>query len=174
VIYPTSHHAKIWQKNGKILVTQEFSTFASKIKNLSSEFNVRFSGFETMKKGILLYNSPLNAVIEEQPASLQLEKCNLPADPFFVEIKENGKEFFRNLSSERFPNLRTSGLRMTSMFGSTYLCESAFSNVSFIRSRHRSSLTVVSLLSLFRLATTEIQVDIQRLVADNERPQCSH
>ena len=62
-----------------------------------------------MKKDILLYNSPLNVAIEEQPASLQLELCDLPADSFFVEMKENGKELFRNLSNERFPNLRTLG-----------------------------------------------------------------
>ena len=55
------------------------------------------------------------------------------------------------------------------MFGSTCLCKSAFSNMSFIKSRHRSSL-----LKLLRLATTEIQVDIQSFVADSERPQCSH
>jgi hypothetical protein len=50
---------------------------------------------------------------------------------------------------------------MTSTFGSTHLCESAFSNMSFIKYHHHSSLTDDYLLSLLRLATTEIQVDIQ-------------
>ena len=135
---------------------------------------MRFSDTEAMKRNILLYNSPLNVAIEEQPASLQLELCDLPADTFFTEMKENGKECFRNLLSERLPNLRTFGLRITSMFGSTYLCESSFSNMSFIKSRYRSSLTDDSLLNLLRVATTEIQVDIQSLVADSECPQCSH
>ena len=89
-------------------------------------------------------------------------------------MKENGKECFRNLYSERFPNLRTLELRMTSMFDSTYLCESTFLNVSFIKSRHGGSLMDDFLLRLLRLATTEIQVDIQSLVADSEHPQCSH
>jgi hypothetical protein len=52
-----------------------------------------FSDFEAMKKDILLYNNPLNVAVEEQPASLQLELCDLQADPFFMEIKENGKVF---------------------------------------------------------------------------------
>jgi hypothetical protein len=90
-----------------------------------------------------------------------------------MEMKENGKEFFRTLSSEQLPNLRTFGLRTTSMFGSTYLCESAFSNMSFIKSRHRSSLMNDSLLSLLRPTTTEIQVDIKSSVTESERPQCS-
>jgi hypothetical protein len=59
-----------------------------------------FSDFEAMKKDILLYNSALNVANEKQPASLQPDLCDLQADPFFKEMKENGKEFFRNLSSE--------------------------------------------------------------------------
>jgi hypothetical protein len=62
---------------------------------------------------------------------------------------------------------------MTSIFGSRYLCESAYSNMSFIKSRHCSSLTNDSVLSLLRLAIREMQVDIQ-LVADIEHPQYSH
>ena len=127
-----------------------------------------------MKTNILLYNSPLNVATEKQPVSLQLELCDLQADSFFMGMKENGREFFINFYSERFPNIKTFGLRMTSMFGSTYLCGSSFSNVSFIRSRHRSSLMADSLLSLLRLDTTEIQVDTQSLVADSKCPQCSY
>ena len=60
------------------------------------------------------------------------------------------------------------------MFDSTYSFESAFSNTSFIKSRHRSSLTDDCLPNFFRLATTAIQLGIQILVADSELPQCSH
>ena len=55
---------------------------------------MRFSDIEAMKKYILLYNSPLNVATEEQRASLQLELCDLQADSFLMETKENGKEFF--------------------------------------------------------------------------------
>jgi hypothetical protein len=47
-----------------------------------------------MKKDIFLYNSTVNVAIEEHPASLQLELCGLQANPFFMEMKENGQEFF--------------------------------------------------------------------------------
>jgi hypothetical protein len=43
----------------------EFSTLASKIENVLSEFSVHFSDFEATKKDILLYNSPLNVVIKK-------------------------------------------------------------------------------------------------------------
>jgi hypothetical protein len=132
---------------------------------------VRFWDFEAVKKDILLYNSLLNGVIEKQPASPQLQLSDLQAEPFFMGMT---KEFFRNLSSERFPNLSTFGLRMTSMFGTAYLCESASSTMIFIKSRHRSSLKNNSLLNLLRLARKEIQMDIQSFVADSERPPSSH
>ena len=114
-----------------------------------------------MKKDILLYNSPLNVAIEEQPASLQLELFDL----FHGNERKWNRVFFRNLSSERFTKLRTCGLRMTSTFGSTY-----FFYISIVKSRHRSLLTNYSFLSLLRLATTQSQVDIQSLVADSECP----
>ena len=152
----------------------EFSTFASKTENLLSEFNECFPDSEAVKKDILLYNNPLTVAIKEQPALLQLELCDLQANSFFIKTKENGRQFFRHLSSKGFPNLRTFGLRTTSMFGSTHLCESAFSNISFIKSHHCGSLMDDSLLSRLRCVTTEIQVDIQSSVADSKRPQCSH
>ena len=48
--------------------------------------------------------------------------------------------------------------------GSTYLCESAFSTMKFIKSKYRSSLTDTSLKHALRLATTNIEVD--RIVKD--------
>jgi hypothetical protein len=59
------------------------------------------------------------------------------------------------------------------MFGIMDLCESAFYNMSFIKSCHRSSRRDDSLLNLLRLATMEIQVEIQSLLAVSERHQCS-
>jgi hypothetical protein len=53
VIYPTSLNARTWQKN-KGFGGSEFSNFASKIENLLSEFNVRFSDFEAIKKDICI------------------------------------------------------------------------------------------------------------------------
>ena len=75
VIYPTAPSSKYLAGKLKDFGGSEFSTFASEIENLLSEFNVRFSDFEAMKKDILLHNSPLNVATEEQLASLQLELC---------------------------------------------------------------------------------------------------
>jgi hypothetical protein len=60
------------------------------------------------------------------------------------------------------------------MFGSTYLCESTFSNMKFIKSHYRCSLTDESLQHFLRLGTTNITVDIPALVKESDNLQCSH
>jgi hypothetical protein len=60
------------------------------------------------------------------------------------------------------------------MFGSTYLCERTFSNMTFIKPRYRCSLTDESLQHVLRLGTTNITVDIVVLVKESDNPQCSH
>jgi hypothetical protein len=59
------------------------------------------------------------------------------------------------------------------MFGSTYSCDSTFSDMKFIKYRYRCSLTDES-LHFLRLGTTNITVDIPALVKEIDNPQCSH
>lgn len=93
---------------------------------------------------------------------------------FFTTRSKSGIDFFRILSKERYPNLVDFGLKMGSMFGNTYLCESTFSTLKFVKSRYRCSLSDDSLLHLLQLATTGLDVDIPALVRERVRPKCSH
>jgi hypothetical protein len=126
-----------------------------------------------MKNDIALFHNLFVVVNEEQPAQLQLELCDLQADPILSTMKEKGMDLFKIVPKEIYSQLRDFGLRMSSMFGSTYLCESTFSNMKFIKSRYRCSLTDESLRFL-RLGTTNITVDIPMLVKESDNPQCSH
>lgn len=152
----------------------DFSEFSSDIKAIMDDFDSRFLDFECLKKDISLYTNPLKADIEDQPTTMQLELCDLQADPFLETRTEQGPDFFKLLSRDRFRNLRDFGLRITSMFGSTYLCESAFSTMNFVKNRYRSGLSDSSLLHLLRLAITNIEVDIPTLVKKAGCPQLSH
>ncbi|XP_074032206.1 general transcription factor II-I repeat domain-containing protein 2B-like [Leptinotarsa decemlineata] len=133
-----------------------------------------FNEIESLKSSVLLYNNPLGATIDDQPPNLQLELCDLQADMYLITKQEKGPEFFKLLPKEKFPKLRDFGLKMTSMFGSTYTCESAFSSMKYIKNKNRSNLTDFSLLHLMRLSTTELEVDISSLVDEADRPQSSH
>ncbi|XP_072389291.1 general transcription factor II-I repeat domain-containing protein 2A-like [Diabrotica undecimpunctata] len=152
----------------------DFSSCISQIEQVIDEFNTRFEEIESLKSSVLLYNNPLGATIDDQPPNLQLELCDLQADMFLITRQEKGPEFFKLLSKEKFPNLRDFGLKMTSMFGSTYTCESAFSSMKYIKNKNRSNLIDSSLRHLMRVSTTELEVDISSLVDEANRPQSSH
>ncbi|XP_056639733.1 SCAN domain-containing protein 3-like [Diorhabda sublineata] len=138
--------------------------FSSQIQQVIDEFNTRFEEIESLKSSLLLYNNPFGALIEDQPPDLQIELCDLQADMFLISRQERGPELFKLLSKEKFPNLRDFGLKITSMFGGTYRCESAFSSMKYIKNHNRSNLTDSSLRHLVRLSTTEMEVDISSLV----------
>lgn len=152
----------------------DFSSCNSQIQQVIDEFNTRFDEIENLKSSLLLYNNPLGATIEDQPPELQLELCDMQADMFLMTRQERAHDFFKLLPKERFPKLRDFGLKMSSMFGSTYLCESVFSSMKFIKNQNRSKLSDPTLLHLMRLATTQLEVDIRSLVDAADHPQRSH
>jgi hypothetical protein len=127
-----------------------------------------------MKNDIALFRNPFIAVNEEQPAQLQLEHCDLQVGPILSTMKEKGMDLLKILPKETYPQLRDFGLRMSCMFGITYLCESTFSNMKFIKSRYCCSLTDESLQHFLRLGKTNITVDIPALIKESYDPQCSH
>jgi len=88
----------------------------------------------------------------------------LRADPYLSIKKETGIDFFKLLSKDIYLELRIFGLKMASMFGTTYSCESAFSLMKLIKNKHRASLTDDQLLFLMRIAMSKIEVDIKELV----------
>jgi hypothetical protein len=138
-------------------------TFASNIKRMmEEEFQTHFTDFKIMKNNIALFHNPFTVMNEEQPAQLQLELCDLQADTILSTMKDKGMDRFKILPNETYPQLRDFGLRMSSMFGSSYLCESTFSNMKFIKPCYRCSLTDES-LHFLRLGTTNITVDITRV-----------
>jgi hypothetical protein len=146
----------------------DFATFVSNIEGTMEEFQTRFTDLEITKNDIALFHNPFTVVNEEQPVQLQLELCHLQADPILSTMKGKGMDLFKILPKETYPQLRDFGLGMSSMFGSTHLCESTFSNTKFIMSRYRCSLTDESLQHFQRLDTTNIIVDIPALVKESD------
>uniref|UniRef100_A0A8D8LD06 EPM2A-interacting protein 1 n=1 Tax=Cacopsylla melanoneura TaxID=428564 RepID=A0A8D8LD06_9HEMI len=129
----------------------DFSMFKTNIKEIMDEFDRIFVDSDRMKDSIVLYRNPMNSVIEQQESKYQMELCDLQADTVFQTRKEVGPEFFKLLDKERFPNLRSFGQKITSMFGSSYVCESAFSTMKHVKNQLRNKLTDVSLAHLLRL-----------------------
>ena len=152
----------------------DFSKFSVDISDIMDQFSTRFQDFQKLEESLLLFTNPLTAEIDSQEPEFQMELCELQADMFLRTRRETGPDFFKLLRVERFPNLRKFGLKMTSMLGSMYMCESAFSTLNGIKNKYRTRLSESSLLHLMRLATTDFRIDISALVNEAERPQASH
>lgn len=152
-----------------------FKKYRSDIETLQQQFNDRFQDFHGMQSRIALFAAPLTANVSDQPPPLQLELCELQSDPFFQAKKnERGISFWKLLPEPRFPLLRDFALSMASMFGSTYICESNFSNMKHIKSKERNRLSDETLFHLMQIGCTNIDVDIPSIVRQQERPQVSH
>ena len=97
--------------------------------------------------------------IESQVSCFQLELCELQAGPFQLSKKnERYDVFWKLVSKEQFPCLRDFALKMCSMFGSTYTCESIF---SCMKGNRMSDETLDARL---RLSTSEIEANLDTIV----------
>lgn len=144
------------------------------IESLINQFDTRFRDFETLRKDLILFENPLTVQIEEQSLEFQAELCDLQCDLSLKARLEKGVEFFKILDVSCYPRLINFGLRIFSIFGSTYLCECSFSKMKFIKSEKRSSLSDASLSSLMRTSSSKISVDISSLVESCKRPRRSN
>ena len=104
--------------------------------------------------------------ISEANEDLQLELCDLQSDQFLLNKATLPiTQFWPLLSEEHYPNLRRFGLHLLSMFGSTYLCEAAFSAMKSIKSKERNLLNQTSLEACLRLALTSVDIDTKELAS---------
>ncbi|KAJ8879463.1 hypothetical protein PR048_020071 [Dryococelus australis] len=140
----------------------DFSDCSFEIQGVIEEFNSRFIEVEDLKKTI-----PSVLKLKSKNLMCKLNYVIFKPIPSFRPDRKRDLIFFKLLSEDRFHNFLNFRLKMMSMFGSTYICESIFSKI-------KSSLTDTSLRHLLRLSTTELDVDIQSLVDAAERPQSSH
>ncbi|KAK0131923.1 General transcription factor II-I repeat domain-containing protein 2B [Merluccius polli] len=77
------------------------------------------------------------------------------------------------MKREKFPLLTACALKLSAYFGSTYLCEMAFSQMKIIKSKYRSCLTDVHLTDCLRLAVCSYEPNYKEL-ADTILSQPSH
>ncbi|KAL2087224.1 hypothetical protein ACEWY4_018283 [Coilia grayii] len=72
-------------------------------------------------------------------------------------------QFWNLLTEEKYPNMRKCATSLTALFGSTYMCDSAFSHIKIIKSKYRSTMTDDHLEACLRLATSSYCPDYATL-----------
>jgi hypothetical protein len=141
----------------------DFKKYAYFINSLIAQFDKRFRDFEILRKDLILFENPRTVPIIEQNVNFQSELCDLQSDISLKSRPETGVTFLKILNKAKYPQLRNFGLKIFSMFGSTYLCELSFSKMKHIKCGTRSNLNDMSLSSLMRVNLSKIDVNVSHL-----------
>lgn len=111
----------------------------------------------------------MKAPLVKDEAVAELEMIELSEDDRLKPVLREGTlEFWKTVPIEKYPNVKRAALKLLSMFGSTYVCESVFSTLKHVKSKHRSVLTDTQVRELLRVATTEYKPDLRRIVQSKE------
>ncbi|XP_060846419.1 general transcription factor II-I repeat domain-containing protein 2-like [Rhopalosiphum padi] len=124
--------------------------FINFIKKLKSEFEDRFTDFKKIEN---------MEIIEFQEDMSLKEKFTqvtntLQYDQFWMKY----------VCSSKYPELKRLVSKLYTMFGSTYVCEAAFSKMKFIKNNFRSRLTDEHLIELMQISCTNFTPNIRKLV----------
>ncbi|XP_069077106.1 general transcription factor II-I repeat domain-containing protein 2-like [Pleurodeles waltl] len=165
----------------ELLDTEKYSRL---LMRLNHEFNERFSDFELLEPCVMFTSNPFMEVdvsyISEQmsvllnldSATMEMEIVTLQND---IELKARQSDinFWSRVDAEKYRNIRTAAMKLFSLFGSTYLCESTFSDMNFVKSKLRTRLTDDHLNDCIRVALSGYTPDYRGLV-DARQCQVSH
>lgn len=149
-------------KNGGTLNKEKYY---EEIKKLHSEFERRFVEFTRLEPIVTFMSYPFGNVDVEEitkninymfPLSLEENEVLLLQNDIILKARssEPKNNFWSLMDEVKYPNLKQVAFHLTSFFGSTYLCESAFSTMKIIKTKYRSRLTDDHLESSTRLAVS--------------------
>ncbi|KAJ8014730.1 hypothetical protein DPEC_G00018750 [Dallia pectoralis] len=140
------------------------------LEMLQGEFSARFRELHVNGKGIRLFQNPFAADINDALPSLQfelaeLQNCDTIKDAF---KPDSLIEFYAALPEETYPNIKQHAMKMSIVFGSTYICEQTFSRMKQTKNPTRNRLTDKHLHQTLRLASTTLQPDIELLTSQKQ------
>ncbi|XP_022162363.1 general transcription factor II-I repeat domain-containing protein 2-like [Myzus persicae] len=118
------------------------------IQHLRSEFKRRFNDFKILEPVAQFISNPFSGDVETRANEIgdlfNLDKTVLEMEIITLQndsILKITSEFWKHASAQKYPNLRSIALRVTSFFGSTWLCESTFSSMKYLKNKYRSRIT---------------------------------
>jgi len=142
----------------------DFAMFIDRYEELKSNFCLRFKDFEIIREKKQLFYNPMKCQIIAQHPEFQMELCTLQCDTELQLLNSSGIEFWESVKKEKYPLLHKQILKLFSMFGSTYICESAFSSLKHIKNNHRNRISNEHLEAVLRLSKTNININIDNII----------
>ena len=125
---------------------------------------------------VSVWASLRSAEADSAPENIQLELLDLQADN---DLKEKFRsvllmEFYGSLPAAAFPHLRNFAAKLLSLFGSTYICEQAFSCMKINKSKNRSMITDCNLNAVMRITTSKLVPQFKNIIKNCEQLHTSH
>lgn len=133
---------------------------------LQDEFKLYFPDLSSEDWQCKLARSPFTIDVHALPDEIQEDAIELKCD-------SSAKEQFQQMGLEEFwasflpiyPRVAKEALKVLIQFSSTYLCETGFSTLAIIKTKHRSRLNVESDL---RCALTSLTPNIKELLKEKQ------
>ncbi|CAI5682820.1 unnamed protein product [Oreochromis niloticus] len=154
------------------------------INRLGQEFENRFCDLDQLEPCVSFVSIPFMNVdttcIAEQLSSMfsldagqvEIEIVTLQND-VHLKAYQGAPNFWCLVDTEKYSGVCTAAMKVASLFGSTYLCESAFSDMNFIKNKHRTRLSDAHLQDSLRVAVSSYTPDYNTLV-NSMQCQVSH
>ncbi|KAM9332685.1 uncharacterized protein KZ484_017796 [Pholidichthys leucotaenia] len=114
----------------------------------------------------------LSATFNLDAEQVAIEIVTLQND-LLLKAYQAAPNFWCLVDTEKYNGVCTAAMKVTSLFGSTYLCESAFSDMNFIKNKHRTRLTDAHLQDSLRVTESSYTPDYDTLIAEviDDRPE---
>lgn len=136
----------------------------SHLVNIIQEFKRYFPEIDTMSVAMKFTRNPFkNVTVEDLPDELQEEFISFKNESFIKDNFENKSSLvgFWEKTYFSFPAISKFALKVLMPFSSTYLCESAFSTLLYLKNKYRNRLESEADC---RLALSNIKPNIKELV----------
>ena len=136
------------------------------LSTLIQEFNNRFTVFTQLEKEFTIFRSPFTINASDAPDKLQIELIELQCSaPLKDKFESDGLESFYQCLTPKYTNMTAFASKILCMFGTTYLCEQAFSVMNINKSKLRNRLTHEHLNDIMKIATAQkLAPDIDKMV----------
>ena len=164
----------------------DLPSFAQHLEALVTEFGNRFSQFSTLEPVTMFISNPFATVDVSELGGevceifgkynleeLEMEILNFQEDISLKSSFATCSNYWTLVDRNKYPMIHSIALKIYSCFGSTYLCEVAFSSMSIIQNKYRSCLADSHLDDALRAACSSYTPDFQQLAA-NMQCQISH
>ncbi|XP_045465147.1 general transcription factor II-I repeat domain-containing protein 2A-like isoform X1 [Harmonia axyridis] len=140
-----------------------YDIYEAELSNILGQFEIRFYDFNKLANIASFMSYPFSCSNIEELATeiasqFNMDSCSVENElvqiisDIHLKATASDTKFWCFIAEDKYPNLRQIALQLTTMFGSTYLCESAFSEMKIIKSKYRNRLTDEHMSSCLRLA----------------------